>query len=1127
MGTITLKNFRTNADVKINAGLKDGGVLIDWAELTDIKAWLWSDAQKALAGRCDVRVDADDSTKLICEYAATKPQYPGVNRLIVQATSQGVTKTYDKPAFNFVRWTDDQEGTQITIDDPEVDVEIEVQDVSSTILDAVIAAAIAATADAEHAAHLIPNQVLLDCEQATIDANAAAAAAAAAAGRAPYIDEDTGNWFVWDASAGQYVDSGKHAQGETGPTPQITVGDTETGDAGTEAEVIIGGTAAAPVLRFKIPKGDPGVVEASYKHVETLPTASAATMNNIYLVDTETEDVYGVFYTSYDGSAYSWVQLGTTSINLSDYAEKNAVDQLALDQVNFERISSPTLNAYTKKTTIDTTEYSLRNYSIKTNGTYGTSSTYKHCLVPVVPGAAVEVKASSGYMTRFCFVKSTTSPASGAAIDLCVGSSCVELSAGTNKSFIAPADAVAFLFYRGESPYANTPESIATYEAIVPIDNLLTPSASAPLSANQGVVIGEKIDDTNLRLDMKGLTAGTPRDLSVLELLNLYINRTTLKWNTNNSYKHKILPTSAGEKYLITANNSAAASIAFLTSNSATAGADAPIVSGTSVIAIPAGKSIVVEIPSGCAYLYYYCGLVDGETEPNTPASIAIMREDADAFATKTETQYQTAVDVSSAELLYYYVTAAGKWSANGYHRHIVIPVNAGDTYVIVGTKDYTTYLSYLTSKGSVVSGGDVPLVADTEARYWINAGATKKIVVPTGCKYLCFAATMSQAEYNVSHRLRSPFSVTKIEEVKDVVSAIVGQSGSILSLNPESEWKPKMMAAQKRYYTSSDTTEATPLVIVHLSDIHGNWNNVARFTEFCEKYSSFINMRLNTGDTVADDYDDGIDGYASLPNVGKIINIIGNHDSSKYENSVRDWNYYCGLPCYERFIAPFIEGWGVTQPEDAEANGYCYFYKDYADKKIRVVFVDIMAYDDTEDAWLADVLADAIENEYHVVIATHYAGVRKSSESSEKVFDKMPCNYTTLYPLGSNSANLTPYNYSAYKMMIAVDEFMQGGGKFVGYLQGHYHADFIAKCAEFPAQLIFAIGASKAGEFRDYKHTEGTRFQDEFQVVSIDTKNTIVKIFKVGANIDRYGRTKGSVCINYSTGEILGEGMF
>ena len=192
----------------MNTRLKDGGVAIDWSSLSDVKAWLYSDAQKAIAGRCDVSIDATDGTKLVCQYAATKPQYLGVNRLIVQASYMGATKTYDKPAFNFVRWTGDQAGQQVTIDDPEVDVAIEVTDVTSSILQEAIAAALAAAADAEHAAHLIPNQVLLDCEAAT-------QVALAAANHAPIIGEN-GNWWAWNATLAAYEDTGNVAQGPTG-----------------------------------------------------------------------------------------------------------------------------------------------------------------------------------------------------------------------------------------------------------------------------------------------------------------------------------------------------------------------------------------------------------------------------------------------------------------------------------------------------------------------------------------------------------------------------------------------------------------------------------------------------------------------------------------------------------------------------------------------------------------------------------------------------------------------------------------------------------------------------------------------------------------------------------------------
>ena len=146
--TITLENVRTASDVTMPTRLKDGGVAIDWTTLTDIKAWHYSDAQRAMAGRCTLRLDESAPDVLVCEYSALKPQYPGVNRLIVQAKYMGRVKTYDKPVLNFVPRTAQVAGEQIVLVDPIVNVEIEVEDVTSSILDSILAACVKATEEA-------------------------------------------------------------------------------------------------------------------------------------------------------------------------------------------------------------------------------------------------------------------------------------------------------------------------------------------------------------------------------------------------------------------------------------------------------------------------------------------------------------------------------------------------------------------------------------------------------------------------------------------------------------------------------------------------------------------------------------------------------------------------------------------------------------------------------------------------------------------------------------------------------------------------------------------------------------------------------------------------------------------
>lgn len=221
MGTITLPNFRTTADVKMNTRLKDGGVYIDWNSLTDIRVWLYSEAQKAIAGRCDVSIDGTDGTKLVCRYSSSKPQYLGVNKIIVQATYDGGTKTYDKAVFNFVRWTADQAGTQITIDDPDVDVEIEVQDVSSSVLDEAIRAALDAAEKANSAASHPP--VITDgrwwiWNAATgeyVDSGTTAVGVDGLNGASPYIGPN-GNWFAFNDNTREFYDTGIRAQGPQG-----------------------------------------------------------------------------------------------------------------------------------------------------------------------------------------------------------------------------------------------------------------------------------------------------------------------------------------------------------------------------------------------------------------------------------------------------------------------------------------------------------------------------------------------------------------------------------------------------------------------------------------------------------------------------------------------------------------------------------------------------------------------------------------------------------------------------------------------------------------------------------------------------------------------------------------------
>ena len=101
---------------------------------------------------------------------------------------------------------------------------------------------------------------------AKTDAKAAQAAAEAAVAHYPYVDTTTGNWMCWDASTGQWVNTGVHAKGDTGTVPDIEVGTVTTLLPGESATVTrrSGSPDTAPIFDFGIPKGDTGQAENIY-----------------------------------------------------------------------------------------------------------------------------------------------------------------------------------------------------------------------------------------------------------------------------------------------------------------------------------------------------------------------------------------------------------------------------------------------------------------------------------------------------------------------------------------------------------------------------------------------------------------------------------------------------------------------------------------------------------------------------------------------------------------------------------------------------------------------------------------------------------------------------------------------
>jgi hypothetical protein len=236
---VQLIRKRVGNDIKMAVRLVDSEVAVDWTTVSKVRAVMVSDQQRVRMGDCRiVGPDSQDATKLLMVYPAAQPQYLGVARLVLTLTYYGNVSTLDIPVLVFVASTA-EEGTDIVeveapadLDPEENNLQLELEDIDTSVIEAAIDAA----------------------NEAAERANEAADLATAAAGRNPYIG-DNNHWYVWDADEGEFVDTGISAigpQGSTGPAgPQGPQG--ETGATGPQ-----GATGATGATGAQGPAGRDG-----------------------------------------------------------------------------------------------------------------------------------------------------------------------------------------------------------------------------------------------------------------------------------------------------------------------------------------------------------------------------------------------------------------------------------------------------------------------------------------------------------------------------------------------------------------------------------------------------------------------------------------------------------------------------------------------------------------------------------------------------------------------------------------------------------------------------------------------------------------------------------------------------
>ena len=302
------------------------------------------------------------------------------------------------------------------------------------------------------------------------------------------------------------------------------------------------------------------------------------------------------------------------------------------------------------------------------------------------------------------------------------------------------------------------------------------------------------------------------------------------------------------------------------------------------------------------------------------------------------------------------------------------------------------------------------------------------------------------------------------------------------------------------------------PLTILHFSDLHADTKALKRILDDASYYyGARIDEKICTGDIVSNTYAEIESWWNS-----SVLTCIGNHDSASYSDGTYNWTALSMANRDAYYIAPFESNWGITH-----TSGTSYYYKDYTSAKVRMIVMDAMLYTDNgaeataQTEWLTTLLASAVENNLHVLIAIHAPHGGASA---------MECSFSK-YGQG-NMPTQTDCN-TPQSVVDAVAEAISNGLHFIGYLVGHTHQDNIWDCEGDGTQLMYCVTCAAQATQAQWNNSDQDRSNnvDAYNVVTIDTTKTLVKVIRGGgADIDDHMRTRKAICFNYSTGEKVGE---
>ena len=679
------------------------------------------------------------------------------------------------------------------------------------------------------------------------------------------------------------------------------------------------------------------------------------------------------------------------------------------------------------------------------------------------------------------------------------------------------------------------------------------------------------------------LTHGQILDYSTgSTVYNWFIDTETEKWkmgSTNN--RCSFYPIAAGEILRLQNIQEGRIHVAFLTSNDIAGSNKSPdYVYGTSLIIYNDAQPHYVVVPETANYLYIRRKIKPADAEESINLHLelermatlqekvgeieenAVTRQQMDYAILESEIIGIESINTGNWSPISMYIDSGGDWhrGSDGVNTCKLIPCNPNQ--IIKAETNATTGLSFhaFFLRDNYQEEGYPPHYAGGIETMPTWSSESKYLVAPSDAAYLY-----------VRVRSGSNLVTAKLSNVK-LIKDVIEDSGS------DDE---KFLVEQTKFLGSG---ENATLGLVHYSDIHGDSTAVEQLKKVLDKYSTYINDSLVTGDVVhwyaegTDDsqYPQGYDWWQTSGLAERSLFVLGNHDGATKNTTEYDdkdgtaaWDGKGQQWCYDTYFADYINGLGVTMPtgyDDPNSLYYkaCFWHKDYTSAKVRLIGLDGnhrfdgtldpnnnwakltngIKHDSTEqEEWLIEKLAEAKALGYSVIVCGHYALDDYDNNGvggmviSQRTNDVTNWHYYTLDTLSTDPK----YNYrnrvvssnaergwakgSVNNIANIIQAFVDDGGKFVAYLHGHYHCEMMYYPKNYPDLLCIAApqtGYTRGGTTISKPFLNASRLSANF--ICFDTEHSLIKMMRFGSKVNRFLQPMNCICYDYKYKRVINE---